>query len=402
MAAGLVNTCYMFNDGDEIFHDLIRTQLILPYVKGDFYERHLSEAAGGKFFALEKPNDSVRPVIIGSTWRRASASLSVAEVNSEVANFLMSTYDNFLQFACQKDGATRCAQITQLIASNGEVHDVDNPLVVMQLDIINAFCSIRRQAQFDVLAERASTSYDNGKVRDGDMIPCAPSLRKYWCYFQSMQGRSASTLRFSDHRGQPHHLTCSKGGQQGDGFETVRFAVTIHPSVGRVFQRHPDCKGTATCDDIFVVAPLQEALALVAELKLILKQDLDLDLDVLKFNCYVPDNRLDDDQARVLFKDTLASQQSFLDLAAMDASVSTKGLRVAGVPIGDDACVTKFVAEKVAAVILDVGKIDHALRRHDSLSHDALLPEHAPWFPYPQHTHAPYFRFTWQLGCSYS
>jgi len=62
----------------------------------------------------------------------------------------------------------------------------DNPLVVMQLDIINTFCSVRRQAQVDVLAEKASTSYDNGNVRDGYMIPCAPSLRKYWGYFQSM------------------------------------------------------------------------------------------------------------------------------------------------------------------------------------------------------------------------
>jgi len=60
---------WMFNDGDEMFHDLIRTQLLLPYVKGDFYEGHLSGATGGKFFALEEPNDSVRPIIIGSTWR---------------------------------------------------------------------------------------------------------------------------------------------------------------------------------------------------------------------------------------------------------------------------------------------------------------------------------------------
>ena len=50
---------WMFNDGDEIFHDLIRTQLILSYVKGDFYEGYLSEPAGGKFFALEEPNNSV-------------------------------------------------------------------------------------------------------------------------------------------------------------------------------------------------------------------------------------------------------------------------------------------------------------------------------------------------------
>jgi len=119
----------------------------------------------------------------------------------------MSTSDNFLKLAYQKDGATRYAQITQLIASNWEVHDVDNPRVVMQLHIINAFCSVRRQAEFDVLADRASTSYDNGNLRDGDMIPCAPSLRKNWSYFQSMQGR-ASTLRFTGHRGQPHHLLC--------------------------------------------------------------------------------------------------------------------------------------------------------------------------------------------------
>jgi len=93
------------------------------------------------------------------------------------------------------------------------------------------------------------------------MIPCAPSLRKYWGHFQSMQGH-ALTLLFTDHRGQPHHVTCSKGGQQGDSFETVRFAVTIHPSIRRVFQRHPAGKGAAICNDIFVVAPLQEAFAL--------------------------------------------------------------------------------------------------------------------------------------------
>jgi len=240
----------------------------------------------------------------------------------------------------------------------------------MQLDIINAFCSLRRQAQFDVLAERASTSYDNGNMRDGDKIPCAPSPCKYWGLIHSMQGH-ASTLRFTNHTEQLHHLTCSKGGQQGDGFETVQFAVTIHPSIGRVFQRHPACKGADICDDIIVVALLQEVLALVDELKLILKQDLDLHLDVPKFNCYMPGNRLNDDQARTLFKDTLASRQSLSDLAAMDAGVSTKGLRVAGVPIGDDAWVTKFVAQKVEAVILDVGKTDHVLT-DDMIPYDMM------------------------------
>jgi hypothetical protein len=228
---------WMFHYGDEILHELIRTQLILLYVTADFYKGHLTEVAGGKFFALEKPNKSLRPIIIGSTWWRALASLSVTEVNSDVAIFLTSKYNNFMQFAGQKDDATRCAQITQLLASDWDAYHADNPLVVIQLDIINTFCSIRRQAQFDVLAEKASTSYDNGHVQDGDSIPCAPSLRKYWGYFQSMQGHD-STLRFNNHKGHSHLLPCSKGGQQGDGFETVCFAVTIHPSIGCVFTLH--------------------------------------------------------------------------------------------------------------------------------------------------------------------
>jgi len=182
-------------DGDEMFNDLIRTQLILPYVQGGLNEGHLAEAAGGKLFPIENPNNSIRPLFIGSTWRRAPASLSVTKVNSDVASFLMSTYDNFLQFAGQKDGTSRCPQVTQLLASDWDVHNVDDPLVIMQLDIINAFCSVRRQARFDVLTEKASMSYDNGNVRNGDMVPCAPSLHKYCGYFQSMQGH-ASTLLF--------------------------------------------------------------------------------------------------------------------------------------------------------------------------------------------------------------
>jgi len=48
-----------------------------------------------------------------------------------------------------------------------------------------------------------------------------------------MQG-NASTMRFSDNQGVTHHLPCSKKGQQGDGLETIRFAVTVHPSIGRI------------------------------------------------------------------------------------------------------------------------------------------------------------------------
>ena len=100
-----------------------------------------------------------------------------------------------------------------------------------------------------------------------------------------------------------------------------------------------------------------------------------------KFNCFFSGNHLDDIQALTLFVDTLRTQQSFSCLAEMDAGVSTQGLRVAGVPIGNDAWVTNFVDEKVEAVILDVNKIDHVLTDGIIHSNDSLLSEHAPWFP---------------------
>jgi len=178
-------------------------------------------------------------------------------------------------------------------------------LVVIQLDFVNVYSSTDRQVQFDMLAGRASKSYDNGHVHMGDDIPCPSSLRHYWSYFEYMHG-TASTLHFSDYQGQAHKIACSKGSQQGDAFETVRFTVTTFTSFGQVFACHVACTGAAICDDVFIVPPLAEGLALADELKQVLKQDLDLDLDVPKFNCFFPGDRInDDDHARALFQNAL-------------------------------------------------------------------------------------------------
>jgi len=67
----------------------------------------------------------------------------------------------------------------------------------------------------------------------------------------------------------------------------------------------------------------------------------------------------------------LKTQPSFSCLDEMNAGVSTKGLRVAGVPIGDDEWVTNFVNEKIEDIILDIDKIDQVLT--DGLIHYQLI-----------------------------
>ena len=205
----------------------------------------------------------------------------MAESSLAVADYLLGQYGNFLQFSGQKDVATRCAQIVQLLLANHVDHDVSYPLVAVQINASNTFCSVSRQPQFDVLAGKASRSYDDGRVQLGDELPRPRTLDKYWGYFWSVQG-NASTMRFSENQGVTHHLPCSKGGQQGNGFETIRFAVTVHPSIGRVCERHLGCKVVGICNDTFILAPLSGALSCAAEMKKILKADLEMDLNVPK------------------------------------------------------------------------------------------------------------------------
>jgi len=129
----------LFSEEDEEFHNLIRKHMVMPFVIGDFFPGHSEEVAGGKYFALVKPNAGgvpipnvggapvdadVRGIVIGSTWLRCSASRAMAESSLAVAGYLLGQYGNFLQFAGQKDGATRRAQIVQLLLANHVDHSV--------------------------------------------------------------------------------------------------------------------------------------------------------------------------------------------------------------------------------------------------------------------------------------
>jgi len=111
-------------------------------------------------------------------------------------------------------------------------------------------------------------------------------------------------------------------------------------------------------DDFFIIARLSKALSYAAEMKKILKADLDMDLNVPKFNVFFPDTSFSLDTARFDLDLAVRADPSLGDLAAMGAGVSTDGMRVAGVPVGVDAWVKMFVAKKARSVITDVAKLD--------------------------------------------
>jgi hypothetical protein len=69
----------MFMNKDTELHELIRTELFLPYVFGNFHPADLSELSGGLLFAFLKVNGvDIWPLLNPTAWRRAAASLEVA------------------------------------------------------------------------------------------------------------------------------------------------------------------------------------------------------------------------------------------------------------------------------------------------------------------------------------
>jgi len=124
------------------------------------------------------------------------------------------------------------------------------------------------------------------------------------------------------------------------------------------------------CDDIFIIARLSKALSCAAEREKILQADLDMDLNVPKFNMFFPDTSFSLDTARFALDSAVRVDSALADLAAMGARVSTDGMRFAGVPVGVDAWVKTFVAKKARSVITDVAKLDVV---SDGLLHNQLL-----------------------------
>jgi hypothetical protein len=135
--------------------------------------------------ALQKQDGGIRPILCGELWRRCFASLAVNATpvrNEAAAELFTSTYDDFIQTAGIRDGASHCAKVLSIFYDNLGTTDPNDPEVIIKIDMSNAFNS----------ACRALT--------------------------QAMRSCHAK-LRYFDWDGQVHLAKGKTGGQQGDPSE---------------------------------------------------------------------------------------------------------------------------------------------------------------------------------------
>ncbi len=350
---------FLFARDEPELHALLRKHAILPYLTGDFHITHIEEYAGGLLIALQKPvsvGGGIRPILCGDAWRRCFASLAANATQGSVANIFTSTYDNFIQFAGLKDGASHCAKLLTIMYDNLD-SDAQDPDVIIKVDISNAFNVLCRYLTLDVLSGTASRDYASG-LKFGDSIETScDTLRNMFPYFQAMR-TCTSTLRYYDWFGQVHTAQSKTGGQQGDPLEMTVFNLSIHRLWGRVLKQHPLARALAYADDGYIHAKLSVGLKIYSELQHIFHEDAGLEFNQSKINILV--KGVSADAACAAAQRIIAQDPTLTHLAPhiQDKTFSAEGYVGLGVPLGTDTFVQDFVKDKIKDIINDVDKLD--------------------------------------------
>ena len=159
--------------------------------------------------------------------RRSAAYLISASMKKKANKYFTKAFPSFIQIAVAIDGAPVCAKLVSMIHDKPQVQS--DPHIVCQIDFVNAFQALNCQLDTnDCILGKASRTYGEENVQIGDELPHLPSLKPFFAYFRSMN-QVASHNRFTDHEGFIQYIKGTKGGQQGDPLEMLRFCLTNSP-----------------------------------------------------------------------------------------------------------------------------------------------------------------------------
>ena len=121
-----------------------------------------------------------------------------------------------------RDCASYPATILSIFYDNLDTTDLNDPEVIIKIDISNAFNSTCRALTLDIISGRVSRDYACG-IKKRDAISTIETLSNMFGYFAKAK----------------------TGGQQGDPLEMLVFNLTIHHLWGRVLSKFPGSRVVA-------------------------------------------------------------------------------------------------------------------------------------------------------------
>ena len=123
--------------------------------------------------------------------------------------------------------------------------DPDDPVPFINTDIKAAFQEMCRHASFDTLTGKATQPYDDGRVQPGDDIP---PLKNYVLSLDTCTAPPPTTVIVIT--AGTRITSKAQLAVKGNGLEMMRYSLSQHPIIGRVFARHRNARGVGFADDL--------------------------------------------------------------------------------------------------------------------------------------------------------
>ena len=136
---------------------------------------------------MRKASGGIRGIAPVDIWRRATGNAIFQATQQTAAKICIDTYTNFKQLALSKDGASHCLYFLNAAYSHPaftSAEDEADPMVIVKLEISNAYGSFCARMVLDGLSGKASRDCACGIKVDEEFETAVYELRAYFGFFK--------------------------------------------------------------------------------------------------------------------------------------------------------------------------------------------------------------------------
>jgi len=279
---------------------------------------HVGDAIcrAGVILPLQKKPGSrdVRPIVITPMLRRIVCGALQRQCRADLVQQIETTRDNVKQLALSTNGLDKLVKIITLLHESQA-----DTAITLQIDIANAYNTIRREAAIQAMAD------------------CAPKTGRTMRWLYPAQTSGA----YTDNAGVRHQIATHSGVYQGCPLSTAAFCAAFNTVLTPVGEQYPTVQFLAYADDLHLVGPPEAVAAAYSAFCTLAHTELDLSVNPRKCRVWAPTPEL-------------AQCDSVRD---MGLSVVTDGLQVVGVPVGTVEFQTRTCTAKLTAIQQRVEKL---------------------------------------------